>query len=906
MTALAMILAAAERYADRVAIEQADGTQVTYRELVERARSHASGKQRGDLVEVVAERSADCVAACLGAWLAGAAWIPIDPTEPAARREAIRQRAVAVRPSTSSNSLAYVIATSGSTGTPKLVMVTHRGLPALVRAQAAAFELGPDARALWLHAPVFDASISDWATALASGATLVVPSGLGGSQLCRELECRAITHVDLPPVLLAYLDPVPAGLRVVVLGGEPCPVERVRTLARRVRVVVVYGPTEATVCSSLVVVNADRWRRPLIGEPLPGVDYRVIDGELWIGGDCLALGYAGDPDETARCFVVTDGKRMYRTGDRVEPVEGGLAFLGRGDRQRKLAGRRIELGEVEAAIWRAARGTAGAEGLRSVTTCIRPITPAGRDRLIGFIEADPGFAVAALQRALRTELPAWMVPTRIVVGPLPRTATGKLDHAALATTQLAVGAVPTGDAVAAELAALWCEVLGVESAIAGERFRDAGGDSLAAMTLHAAAAARALPLEPAVLATDPTFAELVQHVSAAAPAVGVTVAECEARGHESRRRISGGTLNLASAIRPRHDAVLVTGATGMLGRALLRAWRQRDDRRVIALVRAADHAEALRRVEPGIEVLCGDVALPKLGLSHEQWCELVETIASVVHAAATIDLAAGWDVHAPANVDGTAEIAKLVAAGRATTWHHISTLSVFVGTDRGRGRHDEHSDPDPAALAFGGYAQSKLAAEAIARRHQRITGRVTTIFRLGLLTSDHRRTRDQLGMTIRGLAKLGVAPSGGDALRFDVTPVDHAAAAIAALALRAERAGQGDVHHIASARGASFTELVAALRSVGVALVELTAAEWAGRARARIADPEIAMAYLTLCRLHGGRSPRFAPFDLFLATDADFATQRSVALLETLGVTSPAIDAASLATLVTGALAEPG
>jgi non-ribosomal peptide synthetase component F len=361
MTALAMIVAAAERHADRIAIEDGEGRGVTYVELLARARRAACAIVAGSIVELEATRTIDFIVGCLAAWIAGAAWLPIDACEPAWRRAAIRTdlaRIDLAAGASSASGLAYVIATSGSSGAPKLVMVSHRGLPALLRAQIDAFELAPGARALWLHAPQFDASVSDWGTALAAGATLVipVPDALAAPERLRgELARREITHVDLPPALLAYLPPgdPPPGVRVVVLGGEPCPVEPLRALARRAKVVVVYGPTEATVCSSLVAVDPERWSRPLIGDPLPGVSYRVIDGELWIGGDCLALGYAGDPAATARAFVELDGQRMYRTGDRVEPCDGGLAFVGRIDRQHKVAGVRVELGEIEAVLRRA-------------------------------------------------------------------------------------------------------------------------------------------------------------------------------------------------------------------------------------------------------------------------------------------------------------------------------------------------------------------------------------------------------------------------------------------------------------------------------------------------------------------------------------------------------------------------
>ena len=829
MTALAMVLAAAQAWPDRVAIEESDGTAVTYAALIARARGFAARERGTGVVEVSAARTADFVARCLGAWLANRAWAPVDPAEPALRREAIRARIAAA--AEHAHALAYIIPTSGSSGAPKAVMVTHRGLPALLRAQIAAFQLGPGARALWLHAPVFDASISDWGTALASGATLVVPASPGLGELAR----RAITHVDLPPSLLAALGDPPPALGVVILGGEACPVERVRELARRVRVVVVYGPTEATVCASLVVVDPARWTHPLIGDALPGVGFRVHDGELYIGGDGLALGYAGDPAETARRFVTRDGERLYRTGDRVAPVAGGLAFVGRVDRQRKVRGRRIELDEIDTAL-------RALPGVREAATEVRG------SALVAFVDGEEalrGSALVAgdgdgLREALRAHLPAWMLPSRIVLGTLPRTPTGKIDHAALALRPLPWRAPADADAFATELAALWCDALGVAAVAAGDRFREAGGDSLVAMTLAAACASRALPLEPAILGADPTFSELVSAVRTHASGYRtLTVAECEARGLARRVEVgSHGAPISVEAGRPqqvRGSRVLVTGATGLLGSQLVHMWPA-----ALALVRDPDSAPA------GVEVVVGDLAQPWLGLSPVVWARLVREVGTIVHAGARIALSHDWDAHAATNVDGTAWIARLAAESGAT-WHHVSTLAVFVGTDRPPGACARGDVPAPTARVFGGYAQTKIAAEAIARACG------ARISRLGMLVGDAPRDGAQLTMIARGLAKLGAAPAGDPALRFDVTPVAHAARAIV-----------DAVQHIAG-RSATLAQLARELPTIA-------SPAWAERARLRLADPDIAIAYLSLARLHGDLAlrERARAFDLFLATGMDF------------------------------------
>src|SRR5205085_6124549 len=117
-------------------------------------------------------------------------------------------------------------------------------------------------------------------------------------------------------------------LRTLIIGGEPCPPGEVRRWARRLRLVNVYGPTEATICSSLCVCDPGRWDEPLLGRPTPGVRYLVLDagrrplprgtdGELAVAGDGVARGYHRRPELTASKFIRVNGERVYRTGDRV-------------------------------------------------------------------------------------------------------------------------------------------------------------------------------------------------------------------------------------------------------------------------------------------------------------------------------------------------------------------------------------------------------------------------------------------------------------------------------------------------------------------------------------------------------------------------------------------------------------
>ncbi|HEY5006186.1 MAG TPA: amino acid adenylation domain-containing protein, partial [Ktedonobacteraceae bacterium] len=265
---------------------------------------------------------------------------------------------------------AYLIYTSGSTGTPKGVLVTHRGISNLAEVQAQAFAVRRESRVLQFAASSFDASISEVVMSLVQGACLVLlPQAqlIPGPELARELQREAITVLTMPPSALRVL---PTGryedLSSLIVAGEACSAELVRQWGLGRRFLNAYGPSEATVCSSIEVCEVDG-RPPSLGRPLSRVQMYVLDGrqqvvpigvegEIYIGGIGLARGYSGRADLTGECFVPhpfseQGGQRLYRSGDRGRyRADGRIEFVGRMDQQVKLRGYRIELGEIEAVL----------------------------------------------------------------------------------------------------------------------------------------------------------------------------------------------------------------------------------------------------------------------------------------------------------------------------------------------------------------------------------------------------------------------------------------------------------------------------------------------------------------------------------------------------------------------------
>ncbi|MEU5403205.1 Pls/PosA family non-ribosomal peptide synthetase [Streptomyces sp. NPDC005963] len=431
------------------------------------------------------------------------------PKDPEAHRPADPSRPDehADRPRTDDD--AWVIFTSGSTGRPKGVAVTHRSAAALVDAEARLFlrraPLGPGDRVLAGLSVAFDASCEEMWLAWRHGACLVpAPRSLvrAGVDLGAWLAQRRITVVSTVPTLAA-LWPAEAldEVRLLIFGGEACPPELARRMAVAGREVWnTYGPTETTVIACAARLTGEGPVR--IGLPLDGWELAVVDpsgapvpmggvGELVIGG--VGLARYLDPAKNAEKYAPLPAlgwSRAYRSGDLVRAEERGLLFLGRADDQVKVGGRRIELGEIDAALQALPEVSAAAAALRT--------TAAGHPLLVGYLvpktpSALPFDRTAALDH-LRTVLPAPLVPLLALVAELPVRTSGKVDRDALpwplttadqpVETSAPGTAAPEPLTPAEEwLAAQWSELLGAPVTDPEADFFAHGGGSLAAAQL---------------------------------------------------------------------------------------------------------------------------------------------------------------------------------------------------------------------------------------------------------------------------------------------------------------------------------------------------------------------------------------------------------------------------------------
>jgi amino acid adenylation domain-containing protein len=531
-----IISAQVERTPDAVAVEVGDTT-LTYRQLDDRAAAIASrlveaGAGTGSVVAVLLDRTPDLVATLFGILKAGAAFLPLDPRQPATRNsfsvndagasmivtdrhlpadwEAGEASVINLREpwlpaachvAVSPSDLAYVIYTSGSTGRPKGVLVEHRSVANLMCTMFRELGIATSDTVLSVVSISFDVALGDIFCALACGARLVLATSAQATEpaaLSRLIADSGATYMMATPTTWAAL--VASGWRgnrrlTAASIGETLPDGLARALLQRCGPVWnTYGPTEATIITT--VAQLAEGDIVTVGKPFSNVRVYVIDphgrlqplgvpGEIAIGGVAVANGYHNRPDEQARRFGSDPfhvGGRMYRTGDRGRFLpDGRLQHLGRYDDQLKIRGVRIEPGEIESTLCEHPE----------VGSCavVASEAPNGEKQLVAYIVGERKRPSEADARDwLRRRLPEHMIPSSFThISALPTTASGKLDKAALPApspqgTGRTSAQLPRDD-TERRVAALWAELLAVPVTDVNADFFDIGGHSLLAARL---------------------------------------------------------------------------------------------------------------------------------------------------------------------------------------------------------------------------------------------------------------------------------------------------------------------------------------------------------------------------------------------------------------------------------------
>jgi amino acid adenylation domain-containing protein len=529
-----------------------DGVALTYREVNARANAFAHslrafGVGPGAVVGVCLNRSPAMVLALLAVQKAGGAYVPLDPSLPAERRQwmlsdsgarlliatkdaiadldppqgvalfDIDAKAAALADMPTENlvdgvapeAVAYIIYTSGSTGRPKGVVVRHDALanflwsmrrePGLTHGDvlAAVTTISFDIAGLELYLPLM----------VGARIELVSPqTARDGAALSQLLATSGASVLQATPATFRML--LEAGWRGgegfrAWCGGEALPRDLANSVLARVSELWnLYGPTETTIWST--AARVDRSEAGVsIGRPIANTQIYVVDrggelspigipGEIWIGGEGVAVGYHGRPELTAERFVADrfasePGARLYRTGDLGRwGADGRLYHLGRMDHQVKIRGFRVELGEIEAVI--------EAHPKVQATVVVAHEVEAGDVRLIAYVVYRSGEDITAseLRESLRRRLPEYMIPLVVIaLDFLPLTPSGKVDRMALPDPFVEAERETDGYEAPAPgmeqlIAGVWREILKIGAVDARDNFFELGGHSLLSLRVAAA------------------------------------------------------------------------------------------------------------------------------------------------------------------------------------------------------------------------------------------------------------------------------------------------------------------------------------------------------------------------------------------------------------------------------------
>jgi amino acid adenylation domain-containing protein/thioester reductase-like protein len=760
-------------------------------------------------------------------------------------------------------SLVYLIYTSGSTGRPKGTAMPHRAMVNLLEWHRHALSPCQGVRVVQFAALSFDVAFQEMFSTLSGGGTLVLLDENARRDVAALLDLlrnRRVHRLFVPPLMLQSLaeqctatGAFPSDLRDVITAGEQLRISREivaffnQSAGRRLHNH--YGPTETHVVTALTLTgNAVLWPPlPSIGAPIANTQIFILDearqpvpvgvpGEIYISGANVARGYWQRPDVTEARFVPNafsddPEARMYRTGDVGRwSADGSIDYLGRNDHQIKIRGYRIELGEIEAQL---AQHTA----VREVAVIAREDVP-GDKRLVGYVVPRDGSSLRTeeLRAYLKRSLPEYMVPSAwVLLDRLPVTPSGKLHRNALPAPSADAYTTspydPPQGATELSLAQIWQGLLRVERVGRADDFFELGAHSLLVLkALLKINAAMDCALKVADIYRNPTVRGLAARIQQGAVAEALVDLEREACVDEQ-------LVARPVAPRSRTTGVLLTGATGFVGRFLLAQLLRDTDATIYCLVRAQTVHQALSKLravlnkwslwprdcETRVVAVPGDLRLPRLGIDEHTYQVLATQVGSIYHCATSMNHLETYAMAKPVNVDSARELLRFAGCLTSKVINFVSTLGVFTtfGTDTVRIVNEGTAIDCERHVSSRGYVASKWVGEKIfMKAHER--GIPCNIFRVGLVWADAKQGRyDELQRGYRILKSCLLSGYGIENYRYEMppTPVDYVARAIVFLA-RCHAEG-GGVFHVSASKhphGGVF-ERLNAIASTSLALL---------------------------------------------------------------------------------------
>ncbi|MFW6028940.1 MAG: amino acid adenylation domain-containing protein [Halanaerobiales bacterium] len=833
---------------------------ITYRELNKKANTLANilikkGVRSNKIVALFVNKSMDMIIAILAIHIAGGAYLPIDSNYPINRVEYMindsnidiiitdkrnkiklsnlqkdiidltmidySKKGSSIILNNKKDDLAYLIYTSGTTGNPKAVQVDNSNLSNYIFAFLKEFKLNDHDRFLQQSSICFDASVEEIFPILTVGGAIVIVNKetvLNIKKLLNIIIENGVTFISCSPYLLNEINKLDCELSNIIFisGGDVLKEEYISNF-KKGQIYNTYGPTEATVCTSFYhVLNKDKQSIP-IGKPITNYQVYILNknnkllppgyiGELCISGDGISRGYLNKKELTNRKFIsnpFVKGSKMYKTGDLAKWLEdGNIEYCGRIDNQINIRGYRIEIEEIERTV----------ESYGNIIRCVLTVeeNKSGFKKLIAYLLAYQDIDIDHLRLYLSGYLPDYMMPVHFIkVNEFPLTSSGKVDKTLLPKPELEKTLekryVAPGNYLEKKLSLILSELFEIDKiGVDDNFFNDLGGDSL-------------LVIEMKIIIENCGIDVQIQDIFKY-PTIRLLSARIKEKINLNKEDIDNSipdiTTHKAIPFHYRKDikTLLLTGASGFLGAHILSQIANETEIGVLCLIRSKDsfmksmdyyfdrnHIQKIMRRTTLIE---GDIEKTNLGIDISRYNEIINSVDSVVHAAANSNHFGLWNNYYRTNVIGTKEIIKFCLKSNAVL-HHVSTMGVSgEGILRQRYKKPIFSEETVyigQSYKSNVYIHSKFLAEVEVLSALE-DGLNACIYRIGNLMwreSDgvFQNNSSDNGFIngIKSLKKLKVIPADLLNQEVDLTPVDRCAEAFVKLMVNTSRS---EIYHL--------------------------------------------------------------------------------------------------------------